>query len=162
MRLIFVALFASILAFGQPNPAAPCGNTPNSCWQAYVENTGLSSSSESLTVQGASGSGGLQIRRLVVYCSAACDVTIRQNGAAATTTALAITPLNLSPNSGATAYTQSNVGTGTIIWKVSIPAGSEYNFDMSSITISPVTTSNVTATTSSITGTARMKFLWTK
>lgn len=167
-RLVSVFLFGlfvgacSGLLFGQPNPQAPCGQTPNACWQAYVENTGLSSSTESLTVQGTSTSGTLLVRRFIGYCSVACDITIKQNGTAATSTALAITPLNLSDASKATAWTQSNASGGSTIWKVSIPAGGEYNFDMSSLLIGPTSANNITATTSAISGTARMKFLWTK
>jgi hypothetical protein len=129
------------------------------CYTIYKE-TSLSSSAEAITVQ-AGAILNIQPIAASVYCSGAADVTLRQNGTAATTTALTVTALNAAPPAQATAYSASNVGTGNLVDKVSIPSGGgTFQWDLTGLIAyaSSNGSQNITISTSSVTATCRIKF----
>ena len=137
---------------------------------AYVvqKTTSLSSAAEVITVQQiAQAPGGriIEFRSAYIDCSATCDVTIERDGTAATTTALATVPVNARDlASKATAYSSSNVGSGTVLSVATIQAGGALGFDLSGISINKEggTSSNLTVRTSSITGTVHISIKWTE
>lgn len=103
---------------------------------AYKETT--AATSEAITIQQpASGARTVHLVIASVYCSVACTATFEIDGAAATTTTLAIAPIVL-PRSGSvsiktTAFSASNVGAGTVLGKTSIGAGVSQPFDLTGI-----------------------------
>jgi len=123
----------------------------------------LSSSTDKVTVQGVAGGKNGQFTTATVYCSVACSFTFQQNGAAATTTTLATTPFNLAPPSTATAWSASNVGTGTTLPTFNIPAGGgTMTFDLSMFTLQPSPTSNLSIGIASMTGSTQITINWTE
>lgn len=93
-----------------------------------------------------------------VTCSVDCTFTIERNGTAATATSQPPTGLGTNaPASAATAYINSDVGSGTVISNLAIPAGGTMSLDLSKISLQgTTTTSNLTIRTNSITGTVRI------
>lgn len=115
----------------------------------------LTSAADAVTIQQpASGARQVKFNGALVRCSVACTITLSQNGAKATATALAITPLNLSPNPASVAFSGSNVGGGTTIYTYNIATGdtSDHWINLEGFTLAPGPNSNLTLTTSSITG----------
>lgn len=127
-----------------------------------LKETALVAAAETVTVQqvAAPSARNVNFETLVLYCSVACDVTLTLNGTAATATAFATTPLGLFGPSSSLAYASSNSSGGASIGKYSLSAGATIAIDLSKITIPPSTRGNLTAATSSITGTARIAFIW--
>lgn len=107
-------------------------------------------STTALTVQQpATGALQVQFESASVYCASASTVTTSWNGAAATATTLAIkkSPQTQQPPI-ATAWSGSNVGSGTTGVVYNVPAATERDFDMSLITLGTNgTASNFTFTT---------------
>ncbi len=124
----------------------------------------LSTAVDAVTVQQpVSGARQVKFNGALVRCSVACTITLSQNGAKATATALAVTPLNLSPDSSFVAFSGSNVGDGTVIYTYNIASGdtSDHWIDLTGFTLAPGPNSNLTLKTSSITGTSVLSFfLW--
>ena len=126
--------------------------------QVFVvqKTTILSGAAEVITVQQpATNSRRVEFDRAYVDCSVACTVTLERTGTPATTTTLA--PLNI--NTGETgitvkAFSSSNVGIGTVLSVISLPASGAVVIDLSKIRFEKGTnTTNLTFRTSSISGT---------
>lgn len=144
---------------------SPCVQKQN-CFEVYKE-TSLSSSSESITLQAGTGRTALNVHPIdgEVYCSAAADITLSQNGTAASATTLAITLVNGSKAPTSVAFSASNVGSGTVLDKVSIPTGGgTFHWDLSFLVAygNSQGTQNITITTSSVTATCRFKIIYTE
>ncbi len=104
-----------------------------------------SGTADAVTVQQpATGAKNVRFRGALVSCSANCTITLSQNGAAATTTALAPTPLNLSPPSATKAFSASNVGAGTTIRTYTITDTNDHWIELGSFTLAPGINSNLT------------------
>lgn len=137
---------------------------------SYVaqKTTALSSAAEVITVQQPNPSSSnrfVDFKTAFVSCSVACTVTLERNGTFATSTTL--TPLNVNPGETAatvTAWSSSNVGTGSIIQKADIAAAGYLVFDLTGINMKPQTGtgSNFTLRTTSITGTVNITINWTE
>ena len=106
MKLLLLAALAAS-AFGQ--------NTTR--WIATTGDVSLTAAATAATIQQPATNGQqVYIDQVIVYCSAACNITLSINGTAATATAGTITPLlPAPPNSQVTAtfWTASNAGAGT-------------------------------------------------
>ncbi len=124
----------------------------------------LTSAADAVTVQQpATGARQVKFNGALVRCSVACTLTLKQNGAAATATALTVTPLNLSPYPASGAFSGSNVGSGTSVYVYNIPTGdtSDHWINLQGFTLAPGINSNLTIATSSITGTSVISlFYW--
>ncbi len=117
----------------------------------------LSSTTDKVTVQQpATGARQIRFRGALVSCSTAattpCVLTLAQNGTAATATTLAVTPLNLSPPAASTAWSGSNVGTGTVIHVYTLVVGGDYWLDLSQFFLAPGVNSNISLGFGSLTG----------
>ncbi len=130
---------------------------PYSCYAALKE----TASAETLTVQQvfAPEHRNVEFRYATVYCAAACNFTLSQNGTAATTTTLATTVIQGSTSS-ALAFSASNVGAGTAIAKYYLNDGQTITLDLKGMHLQPSTASNLTIATSTIVGTVRIQFYW--
>lgn len=135
---------------------------------SYVaqKTTTLSSAAEVITVQQpAASSRILDFKSAYVDCSVTCTVTLERNGSPASSTALVI--LNINPNestAASTGWSASNVGTGTVLSVVSIPASGSIIFDLSGIGLlaNNSTGQNLSIRTSSITGTVHITVKYTE
>lgn len=122
--------------------------------------TVLSGAAEVITIQQpASNSKVVRFISAYIDCSVACTATIERNGTVASSTTLA--PVNVNPNEpggAATAWSSSNVGTGTVLHVSSITAGGYTVFDLNGINMpsNNNTGYNLTLRTSSITGTVHI------
>lgn len=146
--------------------------SPLWCQISYVaqKTTSLSGAAEVVTIQQrapASSNRFVDFKTAYIDCSVACTVTLERNGTFASTTALTIA--NVNPGETATtvtAYSASNVGTGTVIQVVSIQAGGYlvFGLDNPSINLKSQggTSENFTLRTSSITGTVHITINWTE
>lgn len=117
-----LALIAALAA-----PVALAQNTVR--WFATTGKVSLTSAATAATIQQPSNGGSTaSIDQIVVYCSAACEVSLEANGAAATATPGTIQPLlpsQLNAVIPQTFWTASNVGSGTSQGGlIEIPAGS--------------------------------------
>lgn len=121
-------------------------------------NVALSSSAGVLTLQmPASGAPRVQFLGLSVTCSAACTFTIEANGTAASSTPLTIRNVNPSnPNARSTlitAWSNSNVGVGTVIKNYRLDAAGTMTFNMQNVQMQGNGTSvNYTIRSNSFTG----------
>jgi imidazole glycerol phosphate synthase subunit HisF len=155
---IILCLLALAVAHAQEAPVV-------STYSAY-KSTALTSAAETITVQQpAVGSARrLSMKAASVYCSVSCTVTLKRSGTAATSTTLATTPA--SPDyaaSTATAWSASNVGSGTTLLTWVLAAGTAQGFDLTGIEfLAGGTSQNFSVGTSSITGTATIKIDWTE
>lgn len=126
---------------------------------AVTKTTTLAGAAEVITVQQpATGARQVTFRSFYIDCSVACTISLERNGSAATSTTLAVN--NINPGEGAattTAWSSSNVGTGTVLAKYNINAGGSMTVDLTGIYFNqgnPLgTATNLTIRTSSITGT---------
>lgn len=126
----------------------------------YKETT-LSSAAEVITIQQpATGAKIVNVTDAYIYCSVACNPTVEINGTPATTTSLAvIAGGSLQQPSAVTAWSGSNVGVGTVVSKIPVPAGTAFPLDMTGLQLSgPGTSKNITIRTDAITGTVRIQF----
>lgn len=152
-KLFILPLIATIL-FAQDL------TTPK--YEIYKE-TSLSSAAEVITLQQPStGAKNVYPTDGSVYCSVDCIITFEKNGTAATTTALAVNSLqDNAPTPSATAFSASNVGTGTVINKLNITAGNTQPLDFVGMGLSDNNTAkNYTMRTNSISGTVRVVWRW--
>ena len=123
----------------------------------------LSGTTDKVTVQGIAKGRNGRFTTATVYCSDTCTFTFQQNGAAATATTLATTPQNLSPPSTATAWSGSNVGTGTTLPTFNIPSGGgTMSFDISMFTLQPSPTSNLSIGIASTTASTQISIQWSE
>lgn len=123
----------------------------------------LSGATDKVTIQQpASGARNVRFKGALVSCSVACTITLSQNGTTASTTALAVTPLNLSPTPAALAFSASNAGNGTTIATYPIAAsdigrkwielGPSCTTCNDGFTLAPGPNSNLSIAVSSISG----------
>ena len=125
--------------------------------------TTLSTTAETVTVQQpATGAKRVLLKSASIYCEEACVVTFKRSGTAATTTALAVIPQSVSfPAATATAFSASNVGSGTTLYQHSIGATSTEVFDLEGIELSGRSTaSNFSVSTNTISGEVRIQIVW--
>lgn len=128
-----------------------------------VKETALTGAAEVITIQQpATGALTVRFKTAWVDCSVACTITVERNGTGATATTLTPSPLN-SGTAKAKAWSGSNVGTGTVISKFSLPAGSGVPLNLAGITlVGNGISKNLTIRTSSITGTVHINIVWTE
>ena len=131
-------------------------------YTAYYKFT-PSESAAVLTVQQPAGASfNLQFVGAYVYCSVACEITLERNGTAASTTSFTPSPVN--PNgyaATAVAYRDSNVGTGTVIAKYVLAAGTDKTIDLSGTRCKFGSgVENLTLRSASVTGEVRMLVQW--
>lgn len=144
MRKLFLsAIFLSSVCFGQ----------------VYVvqKTTVLAAAAEVITIQ-QPASGARQVTFISAYfdCSAACTFTLERNGTPASTTTLAVRNVNPGETVAATtAFSASNVGTGTVIGSYNCPNSCSVSIDLTGIVFSQVngTNANLTLRSGSVTGT---------
>lgn len=135
----------------------------------YSATTGdvvLVSSGTKLTIQQpAANAKQVWLEAATVYCSVACDLTMSQNGAAATATAgTANLLLPFGVPAIATVWTGSNVGNGTAAGGIlHLAAAERITLDVSQIKMGNTgTATNYTFVISSITGTANIALFWSE
>lgn len=104
----------------------------------------------------------VQLLDAAIYCSVECEITLERNGTAATTTEITPTALRSTDSAvSAKAYRSSDVGTGTVVSRYIIPAGSTLALDLSDLALlRKATPENFTIRTASITGTAVIVMKW--
>jgi hypothetical protein len=129
-----------------------------------TKTTSLNAGPEVITVQAPTTAAGMtkniQLVGASITCSVACTATLERDGTAATGTTLASTALlKSSPAATTTAWSSSNVGTGTVLSNYSIAAGATLPVDLSSKWLASAG-ENVTIRTNSITGTVYITFMW--
>jgi hypothetical protein len=132
-----------------------------------TKTTALSAAAEIVTVQQIAASTTtktLQFVSLQIDSTVACAITVERNGTAASSTTL--TPAQLNPDVGvvatATAWSTSNAGVGTVIYRITVPANQLFVLDLSDIRIpaNGGTGNNLTVRTASITGTVDINIRW--
>ncbi len=128
--------------------------------------TALSGSAEVITVQQPATTGKV-VRGIGAYMdsTAACSITIERNGTAATTTTLVPANLNTDqPVATTTAYSASNVGTGTVVSRATVGAGGWLFIDLSRLYMLPGagTGTNFTLRTGSCTATVNIILTYTE
>lgn len=152
----YLILFAlPIISFGQ---------------QAYIaqKSQSLSAAAAVITVQQpATGGRSVEFKSAYVGCSVACTVTLERNGANTFASTTALTVANVNPNevaASATAFYDSNVGTGTVLNIVQIAAGSFIVFDLTGVYLPAAggKGANMTLRTSAITGNTDISIKWTE
>lgn len=160
MKLISLFLLYAISLLGQDYPKS-LGQLRR--YYSATCNATLSSAATACTVQQpASGAQNVRLVRAQVYCSVACSITQERNGTAATATAVTIKLVNPDKTDAATAkaWSASDVGVGTALSTLPLPAG------LSSITFDGVyligsgTAKNYTIRTNSITGDVTIVIQW--
>jgi hypothetical protein len=152
-NLRFIFLFTSILLSQNINQPK---------YIVYKETT-LSTAAEVITIQQpAVGAKIVNFTDAFIYCSVPCNPQVELNGTAATATALTITPgSTLLATTSTTAWSASNVGSGTVVAKFAVPAGTTYPLDLSGIQLSTNNTSkNITIRTDAISGIVRIQLRW--
>jgi hypothetical protein len=162
MKLILIAALAAFTLNAQTSVR----------WFATTGDVSLSAAATAATIQQPATNGTQAfLDQIVVYCSAACNVTLSANGTAATATAGTITPLLPTPLNNPipqTFWTASNVGTGTAQGGIiHIPAGGTVTLCLSPSCGNPAqvilgngagTASNYTASIASVTATVNITF----
>jgi type IV secretory pathway TrbL component len=153
MRLIATALFCALAvpALAQVGP-----------YKIFQRQTAATAAI--LTVQQpATASKTVIFDKARVYCSAACTFSVERDGTAATTTAGTIAKLTSSlPNATATAWTASNVGSGTQISETyDLAAGGSLELDISKLRlVGNGTAINVSLRVASASGTITTAISW--
>lgn len=131
-----------------------------------TKTTTLSGAAEVITIQQpSSASKKVDLLTAYVDCSVACTVTLERNGNPATSTTL--TPQAVNPGEGtvtATAWSSSNVGTGTVLSVISLTAGASVIYDLAGMNFSNKNNrgENFTIRTSSITGDVHINVKWSE
>lgn len=154
--LLYLAVLASLTWFAEAIKAQD---------YAATKATTLAAAAEVVTIQQPAATAAT-VRFVGVYldCSVACTYTLERNGTAASATTLTTVSLNAgSAASKALAWSGSNAGAGTVLFRGSLPAGGGVTLNLSGIVLSGVgTTKNVTLRTNSITGDVKIDFRWTE
>jgi len=126
--------------------------------------TALTTAAEVITIQQPSSSAKtVEFQTAYVDCSVACTLTLERNGNAATTTLQTPTPVNAGDGaSSVKAYNTSNVGVGTVLSVVSLPASGSVTYDLTKLKLRQMNDpgQNFTIRTSSITGTVNITVLF--
>lgn len=136
--------------------------------QVYVvqKTTALTASAEVITVQ-QPATGARQVNFIAAYfdCSSACSFTLERNGTAASSTSLAVRNVNPGETVAATtAFSASNVGTGTVLGAYNCPNSCSVSIDLTGIVFSQVngTGANLTLRSNSITATVDITFKYSE
>jgi hypothetical protein len=144
--------------------AAQLFATPNTYTYVVATQASLSSAAAVVTIQQPStGSRQVNFQSAYFDCSVACTMTLETNGTAATTTAGTVSAVNpnqsTQPAAAVTAFTSSNVGTGTVLSKYNCASACAYTIDLSSIQwFGGGTAVNLTLRSNSITGTVSINY----
>lgn len=95
--------------------------------------------------------------------SAACNFTLENNGTPATTTTLAVSPVNSDSRAASVlAFSSSNVGSGTVLGTYTLAAGEWRTLDLTGFRFSPLTQSNLTLRSSSCSAVIDISFRFTE
>lgn len=135
-------------------------------YSATTGDVSLSSAGTKFTIQQpATNANSVQLEAATAYCSVACDLTMAQNGTAASTTAGTVNLLlPFGVPALATVWTASNVGSGTAAGGIlHLAATEKITIDLSKISMGNTgTATNYTFVISSITGTANITVFWSE
>jgi hypothetical protein len=149
-----ILLFAvCLLALGQPQAGFYCA----------TKTTALSGAAEVVTVQQpATGARSVSFSGASIYASVETGLLLQRDGTAASSTTLAPAKLNASADTAAaTAWSSSNVGSGTTLAAYTVPAGGTLVLDLSGIwLLGNGTAKNLTLRTASVTGTVKINICW--
>ena len=142
-------------------------STPTTRLYAVYYEVTPSTAAAILTVQQpASAPRQITFQGAVVYCSVACIPAIEINGAAATTTTgTTATKLDTrAPAASSAVFTASNVGSGTVIGKYPVSAGSQIFITPSGLALGANVAAhqNLTIRTDSITGDVHILLMWSE
>lgn len=142
-------------------------NAQTNRYSATTGDVSLSAAATTLTIQApAAQTRNIRLESITVYCSVACSVTQAYNGAAATATAATISaiPPNTTTLATATAWSASNVGSGTAVGGIThVPAGYTVTLLVPLVRLAGAgTKANYSATVASITGTANITAIWSE
>lgn len=147
-KLLFLALFVSSFCSAQ----------------VYVarKQTVLTAAAEVVTIQQPT-SASRQVTFIGAYfdCSVACSFTLEVNGTPATTTTLAVNNVNpVETVAKSTAFSASNVGTGTVLFSYNCANACSQSIDLTGIVFAQGSSNitNLTLRSSSITGTVDIGF----
>lgn len=129
--------------------------------------TALTAATEVVTIQ-QPATNARQVTFISAYfdCSVACSFTLERNGTAATATALTVN--NVNPGEtlpSTTAWSGSNVGTGTILASYNCPSSCSIAIDLTGVVFAQggsTTATNLTLRSSSITGTVDILFKYSE
>lgn len=163
--LLAAALLSPALLHAQTGGLPATCITLKNCYVVYKE-TALVAGTEKITLQAGTASTSLNLHLIdgEVYCDGAADITLTQNGTAATTTTLAVTAVNGSPAATGAAFSSSNSSGGNTLDKVSIPTGGgTFHWDLTFlIAYGGSGTQNISISTSSVTATCRIKIIYSE
>ena len=149
--------------------AAAIGLAQDAVWDApemriyvaYREATKAGAAEVVTVQQAAKGTRTVHLDAASVYCSVDCVVSVERNGTAATGTALTRTPVNTATAATATAWHTSNAGTGTVLAKYLVTAGTDKKIGLRGVVLRQTAPGeNVTIRTASITGDVRIVVRW--
>jgi hypothetical protein len=139
------------------------GQSPNAAKYVAYKETSLSSSAEVITIQQPSSGGrNIFLADAFIYCSVVCNPQIEMNGTGATTTPLTVAlGSNTLQSATATAFSASNVGSGTVLAKFALTAGQNQPIDLTGLQLHGNSiANNISIRTDAITGTVRIQFRW--
>lgn len=170
MRFLILNLLAFAYMFGQAPGLTPSSNsqpqgadtTPR--YQAI--HSQATATTDAITVQqvaSTSAQHAVIFESAWVACGAGGSFVVQQDGAAATSTALAISALNTSPPTTVTAWSGSNVGTGAFISAAyPIAVGGATSVDLSKfyLTQNGGTAQNLTIKVTCASGTIATTIQW--
>jgi len=152
---------AKLLSIALSLSLARAAESPPNLHGVYQE-VSLSGTAAVITVQQpVSGAREVTFEGAVIYCSAACVLTLEINGTPATATAGTVIKLNTkAPTARAVVFTSSNVGVGTVVGKYESPTG----IAKSGLSLGVVTgtAQNFTLRTNAITATVRILLMWSE
>jgi hypothetical protein len=127
---------------------------------SYEISAALAPGAQVVTVQIPTGTvvRNAKMDSAAVYCSVQCEITVERNGALATATAGTVRTITGNVTPIARVYRASNVGVGTVLSRLIVPAGATIIVDMADIGI--FAGQNATVRTASITGTTILVVKW--
>lgn len=121
-------------AFAQQNPLSLPQSPTLPRYQANFTTSGAAK----VTVQATAASGAVNLEEADIYCATAQTATVYVNGAAATTTTLAVVgPIGVAAATPPAAFSASNVGTGTTLKTYNIGAGATLVLDLTPFFLPP-------------------------
>ena len=133
-------------------------------YTAEYKATGLSSAASVVTVQlgNVTTAKAAYMLKAAVYCSVQCEITLERDGSQATTTAIVPAATRGSaPTVSSVAYRSSNVGTGTVLARYVVTAGSTMPIDLTDVILVPQRIlENFSIRTAAITGDAIIVIKW--
>lgn len=161
VKWIFALLLTCVVLSAQSTP------TPTTRLYAVYYEVSPSTAHAVLTIQQPTSTPRqITFQGAVVYCSVACIPAIEINGAAATTTTgTTATKLDTrAPAASSAVFTASNVGSGTVIGKYPVSAGSQIFITPSGLALGAnvAAQQNLTIRTDSITGDVHILLMWSE